>query len=157
LAELPECPSQRKPQQSASPDRSHDDRSQATLLHLLGFRHADPFQLQRIVADEERRRAHELVTLVMLDFEHELTITLQQGRKTGPERDGAPAPVLASVSLAFLQKMRMQAEARVDEKDALVQRADLDRLDARCKQRSRRIADVERDRVRSAQIVEGAL
>jgi hypothetical protein len=67
----------------------------------------------------------------MLDLERQLSIAFQERRHAGPKRHSSASAVLFRVLLALLKQVRMQAETRVNQKNSIVERADLNRSQPR--------------------------
>src|SRR5690606_10567504 len=157
-SESAERTSKGEPQQRSRSHRSHDDRRELSVLHFFCFGNADLLELQRIVSDHERRCAyHFFMAVLVLDLEDELTIALHQRDESCPQGHGPPPPELTRERIALLQQVRMQAEARVDQENAVVEHAHLDWAHSGPEQGQSRILHLRGNGVGATQVIECAL
>ena len=127
------------------------------MLDLLRLRKTQLFQLQRVVADEQRGRAHAARAALHLDLQAQAAVAAQQRRHAGAEGHQPAAAEAALPAFALFQQARVQADAGIDQEHPVVDQPHLHRLHRRVQQQLHGLRGVLRNAVRAAEVVEGAL
>ena len=154
-------PVQHQPDHGQCADGAQHQRSHAAMAGrarhgVCGVR-TELLQLQAVVANEERQGLHVADRLAHLDVQLQPTLRSQQRGTGRHERNPAAAAEARLVGLAVLQQLGVDAQAGVDQKQAVVDGGHLHRQRTRVEQHQRCSNRIGGDAVRPCKVVEGAV
>ena len=133
-----------------------DAHAQHALVERVACADAQAVHPVGVVADEDERRAVTLLALVGAQPGVEKRVAAQRGERRPGEGRPLAAPEPRLLQLALMDDLRVQAEARVVEKEAAVDIGDIDRMDVAVGDRCERGFGFERDAEVAGEMVQRA-